>query len=78
MAKFDTKADLAVTEEIYRFILEHRTERGISPTYREIADAMFISTGTVQRHLLRLEYWGRIGRLPGRARGITVLDDAQR
>lgn len=67
--------DRAITEAVYAFIQARMQQQGIPPTYREIADAVFISAGSVARHLERLEMWGRIGRLPGRARGIYLLED---
>lgn len=46
---------------------------GVSPTIREIADAMGMSLGWTQNTLNILTIAGRIRRLSDRARGITVV-----
>lgn len=63
-----------MTETIYDFIREFITERKISPSLREIADACYIGHSTVIRHLDKLEADGRITREPNTARSIILLD----
>ncbi len=66
-------AAVQITEAVYRFICETLAARGYPPSQREIASAVFISAGSVVRHLDRLEMWGRITRDAGKARSIRLV-----
>jgi SOS-response transcriptional repressor LexA len=65
----------STTEVVYEFIRQYHEREGLPPTIREIADACYIGRSTVQRHLDRLAGWGWIILLPGRARGILLVDE---
>ena len=57
-------------KEILDFIRSYRTEKGISPTQREIRESFGLSSfGTVQKHLKRLEEKGALSRQWNRSRG---------
>ncbi len=59
-------------KEILDFIRNYRSERGISPTQREIRENFGLSSfGTVQKHLKRLEEKGALAREWNRSRGIS-------
>ena len=64
----------ATTESVYRFLKAYHAEHRKSPTMREIAAGCFIATGSVIRHLDRLEMSGRIEREPNQARSIVLID----
>ena len=60
--------------ELLVFINQRLTETGVSPSFKEMADAMGVrSTNTVHRQVLELEERGFIRRLPHRVRAIEVL-----
>lgn len=61
------------TEAVHKFIESYHAEHHKSPTMREIAAACFIATGSVIRHLDRLEMSGYIQREPNQARSIVLL-----
>ena len=61
------------TQQILEFVRKYRREKGISPTYREIGLACYItSTSGVRYHLDVLERNGYITRQPGVPRGIAL------
>lgn len=62
--------------EIYDYIKQHIQKVGTSPTLKQIAEAMHLSSlATVSEHLDALEKKGLIERVFGEARGIRVLSD---
>jgi SOS-response transcriptional repressor LexA len=64
----------ATTEAVYDFIHDYVQRDGVAPSIREIADGCYLGRSTVQRHLDRLAIWGWVVLLPGRARGIVLVD----
>lgn len=59
---------------IYEFLVRHAEQHRLPPTRQEIAEGAGIaSTGTVQRHLLKLAAEGRIQLNKGMARAIFVV-----
>jgi len=53
-------------------------DNGYPPTYREVADAMGMSsTNAASEMLLRLHEIGVIQLVPGKSRGIRLTDDTQ-
>lgn len=62
------------TEAVYKFVKTYQSINRKSPTIREIAAGCFIATGSVVRHLDRLEISGRIYREPNQARSIIILE----
>jgi len=63
----------ATTESVYEFVKMYHADYHKSPTMREIAAGCFIATGSVIRHLDRLEMSGYIQREPNQARSIVLL-----
>lgn len=63
-----------VTERLYCFIRHYTRTKKLPPTQREMADACFISAGTVNRHLDRLQMLGYIQRIEGKKRGIVLTE----
>ncbi len=61
---------------IYEFLQMYIERYHYPPSIREIASGCYLSTTTVAYHLDQLEAQGRIRRRRGRARGITVIPDA--
>jgi len=62
--------------EIYDYIKQHIQKIGTSPTLKQIAGAMNLSSlATVSEHLDALEKKGLIERVFGEARGIRIMDD---
>ncbi len=68
----------STTEVVYEFIRDYKEREGLAPSIREIAKGCYLSLPTVQYHLLRLEAWGWLRLLPGKARGIVLLDRQER
>ena len=64
-----------VTQSVYLFIKAYIKEHTHPPTLREIAQGCYLSTSAVTHHLDRLEGEGKLFREPGRARGITLVED---
>jgi repressor LexA len=63
--------------EIYDYIKQHIQKFGTSPTLKEIAESMNLSSlATVSEHLDALEKKGLIERVFGEARGIRILEDS--
>lgn len=65
--------NLDTTESVMKFIDAYVAEHTYPPSTQEIGDAVHLARTSVQRHLDRLEGAGRIRRIPGMARGITIL-----
>lgn len=63
------------TEVVYAFVKAYIKKHTHPPTLREISEGCFLSVSSVTRHLDRLEGQGKLFREPGRARGITLVDD---
>jgi len=62
--------------EIYDYIKQYIQKDGASPTLKQIAGAMSLSSlATVSEHLDALERKGLIERIFGEARGIRIMDD---
>ncbi len=68
--------DESTTKQVYRFICEYIKAHQLPPTLREVAEGCLIATGTLIRHLDRLESLQQISRIPHMARGIVVLNAA--
>ncbi|MFB6364506.1 LexA family protein [Paenibacillus elgii] len=63
-------------KEILNFIICYQKEKGLSPTVREICDAVALSSSaSVHRHLDTLETQGFIERIRGSARAISVISE---
>lgn len=63
-------------KQILEFISQYIQSEGHSPTLKEIADAMQLSSlATVHEHLKTLENKGVIKRYEGTVRGIEITDD---
>lgn len=61
--------------DILQFIREFQSERGVTPTHREICDHFgFSSYGTVYKHLSLLEKKGLIRRDWNQKRGVELVD----
>ena len=62
-----------VLEAMYAYICRKHRETSRPPTLRELANAFYMSTGVVTRHLAHMEGQGWILRETGKARGIMLL-----
>lgn len=61
--------------QVYDFIRRYLAEHGVTPTYREIAEAFgWASLATVAEHLDHLEAKGYIVRTYNEVRGMRVLE----
>lgn len=61
-------------DRIIHYIARYTSERGFSPSVREIATACDISsTSVVTYHIRRLEVEGRLTRVPGSPRTLRVV-----
>lgn len=60
------------TERVYEFIKEFIKHEGYAPSLSEICEACYISTGSLVRHLDKLEAHGRITREYRKARSIRI------
>ena len=60
-------------EAMFIFLCQHQRETGFPPSLREMADAFYMSPGTIMRYLDKMEAKGWIAREWGKARGITIL-----
>jgi SOS-response transcriptional repressor LexA len=60
--------------EIYRFIQTYRAERGIAPTFREIASGAGLYLTTVMAHLRALKKKGFVTWNGGIARSVRVIE----
>ena len=63
------------TQNVYLFIKDYIRQHTFPPSLREIGEGCYLSTSAVTRHLERLEGAGKLHREPGRARGITLMND---
>lgn len=68
----------STTEIVYEFIRDYTQREGIAPSLRDIAAGCYLSHSTARYQLLRLEVWGWIMVLPGKARGIVLLERTER
>lgn len=68
----------STTEIVYDFICEYKDREGLVPSLREIAKGCYLSHTTAQYHLMRLEAWGWLMVVPGKARGIVLLERKER
>lgn len=60
-------------EVVYRYIVDYTASNGYSPTYREIAVAIEVtSTATVSEYLEVLRAQGRVTWVPNKARTIRI------
>lgn len=59
------------------FINARIGETGVAPTHAEVAEQFDISIAAVGGHLSRMEKRGAIKRIPGAARGVTVVGDGE-
>lgn len=60
-------------DQMARFIRRYIRDHGFPPSYREIGDAVGLrSTQTVSRFLQLMERQGRIKRVPGSPRSVTL------
>ncbi len=62
------------TEAVYAFIKHYIEEQGLPPSQREIAEGCYIARSAVVRHLDKLEARGWISLVPGKSRGIRLLE----
>ena len=69
------KPELDMTERVYTFIKDWIEEHTYPPSLREIGQGCYLSVAGVLRHLDHLEWEGKLRREPGRARGITLIDE---
>lgn len=63
------------TERVFEYIHLYITEHGYSPTLKEISTACYISTGSLVRHLDKLEHSNRITREYRKARSIRIIKE---
>ena len=64
-------------DDIYQFISDYIAEHELSPSFREISAACFLSAGTTARYLDKLEFQERIIRIPGQARSIRLVKSVE-
>jgi SOS-response transcriptional repressor LexA len=65
-------------QAILEFISTHNKNKGYSPTFREIGEAVGLkSSSTVSGHLDRLEKQGLIKRTPSSSRTIEVISKSE-
>lgn len=62
----------ATLKVVLAYIRSYIAEHGMPPSQREIAEACYISKGTVQKVLWKLENRRLIERVPGKSRGIRL------
>jgi SOS-response transcriptional repressor LexA len=60
---------------VYIFIKKYVREHTHPPSIREIGEGCYLSNSVVIRYLDQLENEGKLIREPGRARGITLVDE---
>jgi SOS-response transcriptional repressor LexA len=60
------------SDQVYAFIREYVSSHRFSPSLRDIATGCGLGLATIYAHLSELQADGRIRRLPGRARTITL------
>jgi SOS-response transcriptional repressor LexA len=68
----------STTELVYEFIRDYTQREGIAPSLRDIAEGCYLSHSTARYQLLRLEACGWILVLPGKARGIVLLERTEK
>lgn len=63
--------------KLLAFIRRYQNEKGITPSYDEMREAMgLVSKSGIHRLIVGLEMRGRITRLEGRARAIEIVPSA--
>ena len=67
--------DAKTKQYVYKFIKKYVREHTHPPSIREIGEECFLSNSVVIRYLDQLENEGKLIREPGRARGITLVDE---
>ncbi len=60
-------------QQVLDFIKAYIAERGYSPSFREIANGIGVSVGTIQRFLNALEVRGLVIRNANEARSIQLM-----
>ena len=73
MHRIKSNLDPQILEEIFTFICRYYRQFGYSPTLREISEASYMSRPNMYRYLDQLVVQGRIARVSGIARGITLI-----
>ena len=62
---------------VFEFIKRFISERGYSPSHKEICEAVYISQPAVKQHIDGLKDAGLIDYEPGKPRTIRVLEGAK-
>ena len=62
-----------ITRQIWEFITTYSDQHHYPPTIREVSEACYISTTSVDRHIEALEKAGVVTRATGKARGIQLI-----
>lgn len=66
-------SDLPTTEAISIFLRDYIRQWGFSPSVREVAAGVRVSTTAVMYHLKKLRAQGRVASVPGKARTLRIL-----
>ncbi|HPQ71151.1 MAG TPA: transcriptional repressor LexA [bacterium] len=61
--------------QILEFIRTHHEREGVPPTYREIALHFGVTISTIQEAIAALIHKGALERVPGKSRGLRVVED---
>lgn len=69
----EIKEQTSINYRIYRYIVDFITSNGYSPSMREIADGIGVSTQTVHSHLNMLEKLEKIHIQNDKARTISLV-----
>lgn len=64
--------DTESTQRVYEYLKGYIEREGFPPTHREIAEACYIGTASVNRHLDRLHMLEIIERVEGKNRGLRL------
>lgn len=67
------KEQTAINYFVYKYLVDFITSNSYSPSMREIADGIGVSTQTVHSHLNMLENLGKIHMQSGKARTISLV-----
>lgn len=62
-----------ILEETLNFVEKFQAERGYSPSRLEIAEAMGVSTASIQERLIRLKKLGKVTWTAGHYRSLTIV-----
>lgn len=68
--------NMELTRTLYCYIVRYVAANGHAPTQREMAEACYVSNGTISRHLDRLAMYGWIVRTAGRHRAVVLQNPA--